>query len=82
MYLSEEVASLCLQASHETDPHKLIELTRRIESSTILTSYLVELGYFSAPEDWNPDRSCLSDAGKAVLHQKYKFDRILLSHVL
>jgi hypothetical protein len=31
MYLSEEVASLCLQASHETDPHKLIELTRRID---------------------------------------------------
>ena len=30
MYLNEEVAALCLQASHETDPYKLIELTKQI----------------------------------------------------
>jgi hypothetical protein len=30
MYLSEEVAALCLQASREADPHKLLELTRQI----------------------------------------------------
>jgi hypothetical protein len=30
MYLSEEIAALCVQAACETDPHKLLELTTRI----------------------------------------------------
>jgi hypothetical protein len=30
MYLSEEVAALCLQASRETDPYRLLDLTKQI----------------------------------------------------
>lgn len=30
MYLSEEITALCVQAACETDPHKLLELTTRI----------------------------------------------------
>jgi hypothetical protein len=30
MYLSEEVASLCSKAALETDSHRLLELTKKI----------------------------------------------------